>query len=160
MNTTLAMGTTPHASARLVSWAPGRFLALAPHATLEIVERPQAIAVPGQAPHALGLLAWHRRHVPLVDLRTVLDPGGPRAAAAFPYALVVVGRDTPGAPATFAALALRELPETVRVRDGDACALPDGRTPWHRIAVSCFTHGGDAVPVVDVPRLLALLRAP
>lgn len=155
MSSTSAM---PRADARLVSWAPGRFLALAAHATLEIVEHPQAIPVPGQATHALGLLAWHRRYVPLVDLRTALDPGGPRAAAAFPYALVVVGRDTPGAPACFVALALRELPATVRVGDDDACPLPGGHAPWHRIALSCFLHAGDAVPVVDVPRLLALLR--
>ncbi|HVZ46060.1 MAG TPA: chemotaxis protein CheW [Ramlibacter sp.] len=135
------------AIARLVEYAPGKCIALAAHATVEIVKQPAPVAVPGAAHHAMGLLAWQGQRIAMIDLAAWAK--GARARESARYALVLAC-----GPGAFAALALDALPVNVTVRDAQQCDLPERDAPLRHAALSCVDIDGEAVPIVDVARLL------
>ena len=144
---------TKVAPARLLEYAPGKRLALPIHTTLEIVEDPEFYPVPGIAAHGLGLLNWQENWIAAVDLAMLLD-GTPTPGADRPkYVLVLAFQRVPGTPLEYAAVALPELPETVFVSDEFFCDLPTDNPLWPEISLSCFSHLGAAVPIVDTGKL-------
>jgi chemotaxis signal transduction protein len=133
------------ASARLIDDGQGGRLALPVLCTLELIDAPRVVSVPGGSPHARGLLQWQGRWLPLVDL------GAPSAAR---YALVVALGGSADGMARHGAIALSNLPRTIEVRDEQACALP-ADSAWQHCALACFRHGDEAVPVLDPRRVFA-----
>ena len=144
----------PAVVARLVEYAPGRFIALPPHTTLEVVENPQPVAVPGGAYYGHGLLAWQERRIPLVNLLALLKAHTAPGAMALPrYALVVAYQVAPGQPVLHGAIAMAQLPEAVMVKDDAGCPLPADSDLWPLVCLSCFMHEGQPVPIVDTGKL-------
>jgi hypothetical protein len=141
--------------ARMVEYAPGRFVALPLLACYALLENPAGIPVPGVARYAHGLLAWQRSYIPMIDLNALLL-GKPASAQAPRYALVVayLGAGEKG-KLEFAALALHALPLNIMVGDDSQCALPDDCALWGELALSCFVHDGHAVPILDTTKLFA-----
>jgi chemotaxis signal transduction protein len=135
------------AIARVIDCGGGRLAALPPRATLELLEQPQWLRVPGAARHALGLLAWQGRRIPLIDVGALMGLCG--KAQAPRYALVVAWQ---GRAVEHGGIALDRLPEFVNVDDGMACGLPP-ESGWAQLAAACFRHGGKAVPILDAGRL-------
>jgi chemotaxis signal transduction protein len=130
--------------------------ALPPHTTLEIVEHPRVARVPASPAHAIGLLEWQGRRIPLIDVAVLVRAAGARANPAR-YALVVAFQHAPGADVEHGALALDELPETTSVDDASACDVP---AEWRDLAVSCFEGSRVPTPIVDTARLFAAGPAP
>ncbi|MBC5768036.1 chemotaxis protein CheW [Ramlibacter albus] len=129
----------------------GGWWALPSHATLEVVEQPRAVPVPGAPRHALGLLAWQGRWIALLDVDVL---AGEPVLEQPRYALVVAWQPAPGRPLEHAAVALDALPELFLLpQDCPACELPEPAGVWRHYAVSCFVHGGHAVPIIDSARL-------
>lgn len=142
------------APARIVAFASGHHLALPLHTTLEIVENPDIFPVPGAAPHALGLLLWQDKWIPVIDLARLLLPQSAPAAEPPKYILVLAFQRVPGQPLEYGALVLPALPETVFVDDSMACELPNDSPLWPAISLSCFSYRDEAIPIVDTGRLL------
>ena len=138
-------------AARIVACGRAGRLAFAPHVTLELVEHPVPVAVPGMARHACGLLAWQERRLPMIDLEALLAPGAKRTAP-WRYALVLAWQAAPGAPVQQGAIALDTLPDLVTVSDTQACAWPADCSA-RRFALAWFDFGGSAVPILDTGRL-------
>ncbi|AMO24007.1 hypothetical protein GCM10027034_18760 [Ramlibacter solisilvae] len=147
------------AVARLVAYAEGRSIALAPHTTHEILESPRPTWVPGAAAHALGLLPWRGRRIPLIDVAALVQGGMTDRADACRYALVVAWQEAGEAALSYGALALHALPQMTEVSDVQLCPLPGDSGLWPRLALSCFSHEGQAVPVVDTARLFSATSA-
>ena len=148
-------GPTPvkTAPARLLEYAPGKRLALPIHTTLEIVEDPEISPVPGIAPHGVGLLNWQENWIAVVDLARLLH-GAPTPDADKPkYVLTLAYQPTPGQPLEYAGVLLPRLPETIFVSDEFFCDLPDDTPLWPQICLSCFSHQGAAIPIVDTGKL-------
>lgn len=144
----------PHATARLIKFMRGRHVALPPHVTLELVENPMTVAVPGGAYYAYGLLAWQGRQLPMIDLKVLLGADPTVELAAKPrYALVLAYQSAPHQPLSHGAIALSVLPETVAVTDEDACPLPNDSDLWPLLSHSCFRHNDQPVPILDTARL-------
>lgn len=142
------------APARLIEYAPGRHAALPPHTTLELIERPAFVAVPGAAAHAYGLLAWQGRWLPSVDIEALVEmPSGAQPRLAPCYALVLAYQRFPRWPVEHGAIGLAALPKTVMVSNAAQCELPTDSSQWLRFALSCFRHGGRAVPILDTAKL-------
>jgi purine-binding chemotaxis protein CheW len=141
------------AVARIVRDRGGVRFALPAHTTLEIVDHPQAVRVPGARPYALGLLAWQGERIALIDFAVKLGAAARRTQPPR-YALVVAYQSAPGAPMGHGAIALDTLPDSVMVDDDAACALPESRT-WRDIAIACFEQDGLPVPVVDTAALMS-----
>lgn len=146
----------PQVPARLIEYVPGCYIALPPHTTYALVESPDVASVPGAARHAWGLLAWQEMRLPVLDIYALLYPGASAAAASAPrYALVVAYQSAARAPLEYGAIALNQLPQTIAVGDEAQCALPDDSGLWPQLALSCFQHEGEAVPILDTARLFA-----
>lgn len=145
----------PGVVARLVEFSPGRLVAFPPHTTLEIVENPQAVAVPGMSAHGFGLLAWQGDWIALIDLETLVgNPDLGLSSRKSPrYALVLAYQRRPGSPVEHGAIGMNALPESVTVRDKATCELANDSDAWPLIAISCFRHEGKTVPIVDTGRL-------
>ncbi|MEO5670258.1 MAG: chemotaxis protein CheW [Ramlibacter sp.] len=142
------------AIARLVEFAPGRLVALPPHTTLEVVEHPKPVTVPGAAYYAAGLLTWQDTRVPLIDLNALLRAHPGAGVRRLPrYALIVAYQDSPGSPVQRGAIGIAQLPESVTTADDACCELPGDSDLWPLISLSCFLHEGKAVPVIDTGRL-------
>lgn len=141
------------AVARLLEYAAGRHVALPAHTTLELIETPKPVAVPGAPAHALGLMAWQGGWLPLLDLDALVH--GTRPGGAPRYALVVGWQGAPGEPVRHGAIATQALPQSVAVNDRDACGLPAGSPRWEALAIACFAREGQAVPVLDTGRLFS-----
>jgi chemotaxis signal transduction protein len=129
--------------ARILTTRGGAKFALSAGVTLEVIERPEAIRVPGSAPHVLGLLAWRERRIPLIDPDGAL--GVPCKTTPARYALVIAFEETPGVQVEHGALALEQLPQFVTVSDTQACDAP---LRWREQALACFILGGEAIPVL------------
>lgn len=142
--------------ARLIEYAHGRRVALPPHTTLEVVEHPVAVPVPGAAYYAWGLLPWQGQRLPLIDLDAVLRAyPGEQHAKAPRYALVVAYQRAAGHEIEHGAIGLASLPLAVEVHDRNSCDLPDGSDLWPAIALSCFEFEGSAVPIIDTAKLFS-----
>ena len=149
-------GAQRRAVARIIACGGSHF-ALPQHTTLEIVDHPKSIRVPGAARHAIGLLEWQGRRIPLIDAASLLA-NEPAHSAAPRYALVVAMQSTPGAPIEHGAIALESLPNSINIDDATWCSAPEeGR--WESMAISCFKQDGHAVPVVDTAKLFARVSA-
>jgi chemotaxis signal transduction protein len=151
MNTDTSAG----AIARLVEYAPDRWVALPVHVTLEVLENPEPVLVPGAAAHACGLLAWQGKQLPMIDLGVLVHPDAHPSGDASRYALVVAFQPAPGMPVKQGALRTLELPRTIEVGDDEACDLPTDSALWPHLARSCFQRDGRVVPIVDTARLFA-----
>ena len=148
-----AHSDTKVAPARLLEYAPGKRFALPIHTTLEIVEDPEFFHVPGIAQHGLGLLNWQENWIAAVDLSMLLD-GVPTPDADKPkYVLVLAFQRAPGEALDYAAVVLPELPQTIFVSDEFFCDLPTDNPIWPEISLSCFSHQGAAIPIVDTGKL-------
>ena len=151
-----AFATTPHAraAARLLEYQRDRFVAFAAHATVELIENPPLIPVPGAPYYCRGLMAWQGQHIPLIDLQTLLRAYPTELLAKAPvHVLVVAFQRAPYAPLEYGALCAPSLVRMVQVTDDQACALPQDSDLWHWIAASCFSYVGHAVPILDVAKL-------
>ena len=144
------------ASARLLEYCHGSCIALPVHTTLELLENPVYLAVPGAAYYAYGLMSWQGRQIPLIDFDALQRAHqSPHRSAAPRYALVVAYQSVPYQPLEYGAISLSGLPQTVDVQDSDWCELPTDSDIWPWLSISCFRHAGSAVPVVDTARLFA-----
>ena len=142
------------ATARLLEYAHGAFIALPPHTTLEIIEHPVFLVVPGAAYYAYGLMPWQGRHIPLIDFDAVQRAHQSLHRTAAPrYALVVAYQSAPYAPLEHGAIGLAGLPQTIQVKDSEWCDLPIDGDIWPLLALSCFRHDGLTVPILDTARL-------
>ncbi len=143
------------ASARLLEYRRGGFVAFPPHTTVALVDSPPVVAVPGAPYYCVGLMAWQDRQLPLIDLNTLLRayPGG--EAPPTGHVLVLAYQREPNQPLEYGAVCARSLVHLVEVTDDRACELPDDSDLWPWIARSCFEHQGRPVPVLDTARLFA-----
>ena len=148
-----SVDTAPRAPARLLEFDRNRHVALAVHATIEIVERPEIVGVPGAAYYMLGMMRWQDRHIAVLDLCTLLNAHLKDGAPRMRHALVVAYQTAARKPIEYAAIATIGLPQTVQVSDDAKCDLPTDGDLWPLISLSCFLHHDQRVPIVDTGRL-------
>lgn len=146
----------PTAAARTVSYARNKRVAFAPHATQELLENPQWMTVPGGAYYARGLLHWQNRHIPFIDLESLLlaYPAFD-AQAPVPYAMVLAYQTAPHEPLQYGAIALMDIPHTQTVSDADFNPLPSDSDMWAELAISCFKQNGQVTPILDAARIFS-----
>ncbi len=153
---TISTACGPRAVARLIPYALDSYLALPPHTTLEIVEHPVIVAVPGAVYYAYGLLVWQNHTIPVINVDTLLRAYQDTPQVTTPrYALVVAYQRAPNRPLEYGALGLAALPETIEVGDEAWCDLPVSSDLWPLLALSCLRHDHHSVPILDTAKLFA-----
>lgn len=148
--------------ARLIEYRRDRYVAFAPHTTIELVENPSVIEVPGAASYGLGLMSWQNGWLPVIDLAWLLHgrPSSEQHAPAPRYALVLAYQAAPRQPVAHGAIALELLPQFAAVSDTQLCPWPDAHPCWPQLGLSCFAHEGQAVPILDTSRLFTSYHPP
>jgi chemotaxis signal transduction protein len=141
------------APAQLLEYAHARYVALPQHTTLEVLEQPQIVPVPGSAYYSVGLAKWQNRWLPVIDLHVLLQAYRKQYAAPTRYLLVVAYQTGPRAPVQHGVIALPMLPVVVTVSDDTLCPLPTDSDLWPHLALSCFEYQGSPVPILDTGRL-------
>lgn len=141
------------APARLLEYRHGRHIALPVHASREVLERPQVVAVPGTAYYCAGMTKWQGQWLPVLDLQVLLNAYRAEHAAPTRYLLVVAYQSASFQPLRHGVIALPVLPTTIEVADDALCPLPADSDLWPLLALSCFEHDGQPVPVLDAARL-------
>ena len=153
MGDAMSPDTGRKAPALLAEYARGRAIALAAHATLQLIERPTVAPVPGMACYAHGLIHWQGRHVPTIDLHTLLRAHADEPPPPPRFALVLAWQRAPGLPLEHGALGLAGLPQRIEVADEPPCPLPTDSDLWPLIANSCMRWHGRVLPIIDTTRL-------
>ncbi len=120
---------------------------------LHTVDAPRLLEIPGTPPHCRQTLIWEDDILPVMDLGAWLDV--PVAPGAPVFAGIAAYQQRPGAPAQYGALRLAGMPTRIQVDDDRACALPEQPTGWQRVAMSCFAHDGQAVPILNLSRIFS-----
>jgi hypothetical protein len=143
----------PAVSAQLLQYERGSCVALPIHTTIELLDQPRVIAVPGAAYYCDGLTRWQGQWLPVLDLHALVHAYRKEHAPKTRYVLIVAYQTAPREAVRHGAIALPVLPGSVPVSDAEACALPGDSDLWPRIALSCFEIKGRAVPIVDTGRL-------
>lgn len=148
--------------ARLIEYMRERYVAFAPHTTIELVENPAVIEVPGAASYGLGLMSWQGGWLPVIDLAWLLHgkPPSVQDAPAPRYALVLAYQPAPRQAVAHGAIALELLPQFAAVSDRQLCPWPDAHPRWPQLGLSCFAHEGQAVPILDTSRLFTSYHPP
>jgi hypothetical protein len=140
--------------ARLIEYAPGRRIALPPHTTYALIDHPAVETVPGAAGYAYGLTMWQGNRLALLDLNVLFHGDAGAVLSAAPrYALIIAYQSVARGPLAYGAIAMNALPQTIAVGDEAHCALPGDSKLWPQLALSCFQHEGQAVPIIDTSRL-------
>lgn len=148
--------------ARLIEYSRGRHVAFPPHTTIELIENPVIIEVPGAPAYALGLMSWQGGWLPVIQLDLLLHaPSTPAPPAQAPrYALVLAYQPAPRLPVAHGAIGMDFLPKFSAVGDDAQCALPLDSPRWPRLSLSCFFHEAQPVPILDTARLFAAYHEP
>ncbi len=145
----------PRVSARLHEYQRGAFVAFPAHTTLELIERPPLVEVPGAPYYCRGLIQWQGRQLPLLDLRTLLRAYPDEHPPVLTHVLVLAYQRVPRAPLEYGALSAPALVRMAEVADSQQCGLPTSSDLWPWIATSCFAFEGHVVPIIDTARLFA-----
>lgn len=116
---------------------------------LHLVDTPASFAVPCTPAHCRRVVLWQERLLPVMDIAVRL--GHTSSAASF---LGVVGYQRQrGEQPQFGALALASPPRQLAVTDDQACRLPEENGLWRELAISCFEHQGEPIPVLNLNRI-------
>lgn len=148
-------GRETPALACVLEYARGSSIALPVQSGVELVELPHLVPVPGMARFCRGLVAWQGRRLPLIDLQAYLGGASAPAPHSFSHVLIVAYQLAPGAAIDYGALCAPFLIRMVEVVDGDQCPLPVGQACWTGIAISCFMHRGEVIPVLEPSRIFS-----
>ncbi len=143
----------PHVAARLLEYQRGTFVAFPAHATLELIERPPLVEVPGAPYYCRGLVQWQGRQLPLLDLRTLMRAYPDENPKVLSHVLVLAYQRVPRAPLEYGALCAPSLVRMAQVADSQQCALPTDSDLWPWISLSCFSFEGRPVPIINIGRL-------
>lgn len=143
------------ALACVLEYAAGAFVALPIHAGVELVERPRFLPVPGMPGHALGLMAWQGRQLPLIDLASYLRGDAAPAPEQIGHVLVTAYQTARGEPIEYGAVNAPFLVRMVEVGNSQACPLPAYLADRTDVAVACFRYQDQEVAVLDLARIFA-----
>lgn len=142
------------AQARVVVYSRGGYAAFSPNVTIEIIDHPVLLELPASAYYVRGMLQWHGRWIPVLDLYSMIMAYPRFERGSVPrFALVVSYTDPKTSEPAFGALALPVMPQTISVTDADTCPLPEQSDLWPYIAVACVSFRGAVIPIIDTDRL-------
>lgn len=155
-SSSLTQKNTKGAVARLLEYEWRRYVAVAPHTALEVIENPSFSPIPAAAYYIAGMLHWQQRWLPVVNLRALVNgKADDDALLPLKYVLVLAYQAQAGEPINYGAVTLHGLPKSLLVVDEQACELPESIPVWQQVAVSCFTYEREAVPIIDTGLLFA-----
>ncbi len=132
--------------------------ALGERQMLHFVDAPQLLEIPETPPHCHQVLIWQDNILPVMDLGAWL--GVSAAPDELAFTGIAAYQEHPEQPPQYGALLLAGIPTRVQVNDDQVCELPGQPRGWQYLAMSCFTHDDQAIPILNLPSIFsdALVR--
>ncbi len=126
----------------------GEPLAIARQQVIEYLAGVVSRRVPDCHPHCSRIVLWRNQVLPLLGV-------GKGAHSHHEHVLIIGYIDATHADTTHRiALSLQQPPVDIGVRDLDQCTPAAEQAQYWRGAIAaCFTHQGEAVPILDFNRL-------
>lgn len=152
---------TAEATAWVLALDRDLWAAVGEHEMVHMVQVPTVFTVPDAPPYCRQVLRWEAEIVPVLDLAAWLHGQAARAEPAMVG--IFAYQDLAGTGEIgYGGLPLQVIPARRKVRDEQACALPEQPAGWRRIALACFQDGERPTPILDLSRLFsgALLAEP
>ncbi len=141
------------AAAWVVQLEGGFRVAVGEREMIHLVEAPILEAIPQTPLHCQYVLLWEGEILPVMDLTAWLTG---RPAILDRISVGIVGwQEEAGVTPQYGALLFNHIPQKVTVDDSQLCDLPESPLGWREIAISCFRHDDQPIPILDVPRLFA-----
>lgn len=141
------------ATAWIVNLDGGWRAAVGEREMMHLVETPVLEDIPQTPVHCRQVLLWEGELMPVIDLSAWLT-GQPAEGAHASVGIVGWQTQTDAAP-QYGALLLSGAPQKTRVVDEQLCKLPEQPSGWESIAISCFSHDGQPIPILDVAYLFS-----
>jgi chemotaxis signal transduction protein len=116
---------------------------------LHLIDQPKTLSVPCTPSYCKRVIAWQGRLLAVMDMTARLTGKEQQAK----FVAVVAYQFQKGDYPEFGALLLLSPPVKVTVSDEDVCHLPENNSNWKAVAISCFTHEGEAIPVLDLRKI-------
>jgi chemotaxis signal transduction protein len=141
------------ATAWIVHFEGGFQAAVGGREMLHIIVSPLLEDVPQTPVTCQRVLIWENDILPVMDLTAWLMN---RPAACDNVLVGIVGwQPQEGATPQYGALLFSAIPRKVRLNDEQVCDLPTQPPEWLDVAISCFLHEGQAIPILDIPWLFS-----
>ena len=136
-------------NAWVLDFGMGNRAAVGARELFHLIDVPISFIVPCTPAYCRRVLFWHGKLLPLMDLASRMGEAEQEA----PYIAVVGYQLKRGDYPQFGALQMVSPPSQVTVSDAQACEIPEDLKGWHSLAISCFEHNGDAVPILNLNRV-------
>lgn len=141
------------AMAWIVTLDGGLRAAVAEREMIHLVEHSTFETIPQTPLHCQQVLLWEGELLPVMDLTAWLT--GQPAGRAHASVGIVGWQEGPGMAPQYGALLFTGPPEKVLVKDEQVCDLPEQPSGWEAVAISCFSHDGQPVPILDMPHIFS-----
>jgi len=146
------------AAAWLLDLGGGLHAAVGEREMLHLLPDPPTLyRIPQSPPYCRQVLVWEGEVLPLMELARRIPVGEGARTEAQGLIAITAFQEHPGAAPRRGALLLSAAPVRIGVNDAQACALPEPRSVWRRLAIACFEHPARGpIPVLDLARLFLL----
>ena len=138
-------------NAWLLDFGQGFRAAVGTRVLLQIIHDPKLYQVPHTPRHCRSVLSWQGRLLPVMDMATCLGVK--------PETSTLVGivgyKVKHGQLMNLGAIQLSSVPNAIVARDDQSCSLPETQTGWGSLAIACFAHQGEAVPIMHIERIFS-----
>lgn len=141
------------ATAWIVDLADGLRAAVGERDMIHLVEQPLCESIPYTPAHCCCVLLWEGEILPIMDLTLWLT--GQSVEPTCRSIGIVAWQTQPEAAPQYGALLFSGLPRKVQVSDEQRCDLPLQPSGWKTVAISCFRHHGQPVPILDLPLIFS-----
>lgn len=132
-----------------------QYAAFSPYVSQEFITCPAVLPVPDMAHYAFGLIEWRNQFIPLVSLASLINAQSRLPDVPPEHCLVLAYRDEKTNGVLYGAVTAVNVPESLYVTNDEFCGLANDSylEIWQKLSISCFSHKGRAVPVVDTDKL-------
>lgn len=115
-------------------------------------QSPHTYRVPATPDYCSELILWQQRLIPLIQTALLFEPYASRGNT---HIGILAYQQRKGSALDYLALSLGGTPVKIEVKDDTIAPLPPGyEYPLLRpLALSCFTHEGVNVPILDITYL-------
>ncbi|MFO1372415.1 MAG: chemotaxis protein CheW [Candidatus Competibacteraceae bacterium] len=120
---------------------------------VHLIEEPTLLDIPVTPFYCRQVLIWENQILPVLDLAAWL--AGQPLSRAHKLVGVFAYQEHLDAVLSYGAVPLESVPTRRVVDDQDACELPTEPIGWRQVTISCFSDGGHAVPILDLPYIFS-----
>jgi len=145
---------TKTSRAWLLDFGRGLQAAVGHHEMWQVLISPVLFEIPCTPTYCSQVLIFQNSILPVLDMSSLLE-GQKTIPVTTPVVGIAIYQEDPSHPIRYACLHLTTTPQSIYVDDDQACDLPPHQPYWEPLAISCFSHKGRIIPIIDLAYLFS-----